>query len=138
MRLRCCQKNNGLQMKNAFMGMVMGVSVGSACFSAAQEKPNVLFIAVDDLRPELGCYGNAHIVTPNIDKLAAGGVLFERAFCAVPVCGASRNVWKMPAWSRPMSSSIGRTKQAASWPRGVPAPVKVGLLGKKRSSVRSL
>lgn len=53
-------------------------------------KPNVLFIAVDDLRPELACYGKRHIHSPNIDGLANSGVLFERAYCMVPTCGASR------------------------------------------------
>jgi hypothetical protein len=54
-----------------------------------------------------------------------------------PVCwisAATRSVLKMPSLALPMSSSIGSTKQAASWPSGVPAPVKVGLLGKKRRS----
>ncbi len=55
-----------------------------------QEKPNVLFICVDDLRPELGCYGKDYIHTPNIDKLAAEGVVFTRHFVQVPTCGASR------------------------------------------------
>ena len=53
-------------------------------------KPNVLFIAVDDLRPELGCYGQNHIVSPHIDRLANDGVVFNRAYCQSPVCGASR------------------------------------------------
>ncbi len=53
-------------------------------------RPNVLFIAVDDLRPELGCYNTPHIKTPHIDKLAAAGTVFERAYCQVAVCGASR------------------------------------------------
>lgn len=53
-------------------------------------KPNVLFIAVDDLRPELGCYGADQIHSPNIDKLAREGVMFERSYCNIPVCGASR------------------------------------------------
>lgn len=53
-------------------------------------KPNILFIAVDDLRPELGCYGQTQIKSPNIDKLAATGLLFSRSYCNVPVCGASR------------------------------------------------
>ncbi|RMG64626.1 MAG: DUF229 domain-containing protein [Bacteroidetes bacterium] len=51
---------------------------------------NVLFIAVDDLRPEFGAYGATHIQAPNLDRLAAEGVLFERAYCNVPVCGSSR------------------------------------------------
>ena len=53
-------------------------------------KPNVLFIAVDDLRPQLGCYGQDQIKSPNIDKLATLGTVFNRAYCQVAVCGASR------------------------------------------------
>ena len=51
---------------------------------------NVLFIMVDDLRPELFVYAQDHIKSPNIDALAARGVTFNRAYCNVPVCGASR------------------------------------------------
>ena len=54
------------------------------------EQPNILFIAVDDLRPELGCYGSEVALSPNIDRLAESGTVFERAYCQVPVCGASR------------------------------------------------
>jgi len=53
-------------------------------------KRNVLFIAVDDLRPELGCYGKTYIKSPNIDRLAEAGVLFKRAYCQQAVCGATR------------------------------------------------
>lgn len=54
------------------------------------ERSNVLFIAVDDLRPELNCYGRTEIKSPNIDAIAAKGTLFERTYCQVAVCGASR------------------------------------------------
>ncbi len=52
--------------------------------------PNILFIAVDDLRPELGCYSRDHIHSPNIDRLASEGTRFDRSYCNIPVCGASR------------------------------------------------
>ncbi|MFY0627940.1 MAG: sulfatase [Reichenbachiella sp.] len=55
-----------------------------------ENKPNVLFIYVDDLRPELNIYGAGHIQSPNIDKLASQSSLFAKAYCNVPVCGASR------------------------------------------------
>ncbi|MEZ6114870.1 MAG: sulfatase [Pirellulaceae bacterium] len=58
---------------------------------AAAERPNVLFIAVDDLRPELGCYGATHIHSPNIDRLAASGTVFRRAYCQQAVCSPSRS-----------------------------------------------
>ena len=58
--------------------------------AGSSDRPNVLFIAVDDLRPQLGCYGKSFMQTPCIDALASRGVLFERAFCMVPTCGASR------------------------------------------------
>ena len=57
----------------------------------AADKPNVLFIAVDDLRPEMGCYGNPVVKTPNFDRLAARGIVFNRAYCQQAVCSPSRS-----------------------------------------------
>ncbi len=56
----------------------------------APQQPNVLFICVDDLRPELACYGNEHIKSPNIDRLAENGAIFTNHFVSIPTCGASR------------------------------------------------
>lgn len=53
-------------------------------------RPNILFLAVDDLRPELGCYGKKNIHSPNIDHLASEGFIFKRAYCQQAVCGPSR------------------------------------------------
>jgi len=63
------------------------------CATADAAEPgkfNVLFIAVDDLRPEAGCYGNPIIKTPNIDALAGRGTVFRRAYCQQAVCSPSR------------------------------------------------
>ena len=57
---------------------------------AGSTQPNILFIAIDDLRPELGCYGAKHIISPNIDKLASEGIIFDRAYCQMAICMASR------------------------------------------------
>ena len=53
-------------------------------------KPNILLLYMDDLRPQLGCYGNDQMLSPNIDKLASTGIKFTEAYCNIPVCGASR------------------------------------------------
>ena len=54
------------------------------------KKQNILFIAVDDLRPELNCYGKTQIISPNIDAIASEGTIYNNAYVTVPVCGASR------------------------------------------------
>ena len=58
--------------------------------SESKKKMNILFIAVDDLRPELNFYGANHVKSPNLDQLAAESLVFNRAYCNIPVCGASR------------------------------------------------
>ena len=81
--------------RRTFLSQVAGAaalaSVGTAALCSKPVKhPNILFIVVDDLRPELGCFGHPMIKSPNIDKLAAHGTIFTNAYCNVPVCGASR------------------------------------------------
>ena len=61
-----------------------------SCLAQPVSKPNILFIMVDDLRPQLGCYGSPETISPNIDRLASEGLIFDQAYVQVPVCGASR------------------------------------------------
>lgn len=68
----------------------LGCVVNSNSTKTATKPKNILFIAVDDLRPELNFYGANHIQSPNLDKLATESLVFDRAYCNVPVCGASR------------------------------------------------
>jgi iduronate 2-sulfatase len=83
--LNCISSN---QVKIVGLSLLNGLLFGCNQ-DRSQEKPNVLFIIVDDLRPELACYGQK-IRTPNIDKLAENGIMFNRAYCNIPVSGASR------------------------------------------------
>lgn len=70
--------------------LVIPFLLGMAAPAHSAERPNVLFIGVDDLRPEIFCFGVEKMVTPNLDRLAERGVQFDRAYCNIAVCGASR------------------------------------------------
>lgn len=59
-------------------------------FGSDNKKPNVVFICVDDLRPNMGCYGDNLALTPHMDKLAGRGVVFNNAYCQQAVCNPSR------------------------------------------------
>lgn len=76
---------------------------------AATQRPNVLFIISDDLNADLGCYGHPLMKTPNIDRLAARGVRFDRAYCQYPLCGPSRNSFLTGL--HPNSTGIHRNAQ---------------------------
>lgn len=73
-----------------WIGVVVGLFVATPAAMSA-ERPNVLLICVDDLKPVLGCYGDKTVKSPNLDRLASRSVLFERAYCNQAVCSPSRN-----------------------------------------------
>jgi arylsulfatase A-like enzyme len=81
---------NNKKTLTSFVFFVMFGGIAAQQRDVVNQKPNILFIAVDDLRPELGCYGKTHIHSPNIDALAKSGLTFNRAYCNIPICGASR------------------------------------------------
>ena len=71
---------------------------------SAADKPNILFVAVDDLRPELGCYGSKIAISPHLDQLAGRGLLFERAYCQQAICRPSRA--SLMTGARPESTGL--------------------------------
>ncbi|MEM8733481.1 MAG: sulfatase-like hydrolase/transferase, partial [Planctomycetota bacterium] len=83
LRLRCQLLVNLLHF--AVLGFAFSCS-----FVFASDRKNVLLICVDDLRPELGCFGVDYIRSPNIDALAASGVAYPKHYVQAPTCGASR------------------------------------------------
>jgi iduronate 2-sulfatase len=93
--------------------------LGSTLTSSVAAQPlNVLFIAADDLRNDLGCYGHPMVKTPNLDRLAARGLVFNKAYCQQAVCNPSRasimtgkrldalRVWDLPTHFRSTSPDV--------------------------------
>jgi len=81
-------------LKSTFNRRIFLVAVSAlcalSCLGQSAKKPNLLFVIIDDLRPLIGCYGDATAVTPNLDALAADGMVFEHAYAQYPICGPSR------------------------------------------------
>ena len=93
----------------ALLGMAAFTMALSCPAAKAEGKLNVLFIAIDDLQTQLGCYGDTSVLSPNIDRLAGRGLLFERAYCQQAICSPSRI--SMLSGLRPDSTGIyGLTK----------------------------
>ena len=81
------------QMTKTFLRLILVATflLATGLLHATDKKPNVLFVAVDDLKPLIGSFGYTHARTPNIDRIAAKGTVFTRAYCMQAVCSPSRN-----------------------------------------------
>jgi arylsulfatase A-like enzyme len=80
----------GFLKRGAAATVAAGIGAPAVLRGAEKRKPNVLFIPVDDLRPQLPCFGRAQMIAPNFDKFAAAGTVFSRAYCQQAVCAPSR------------------------------------------------
>lgn len=87
-----------------YLLLVRSLVLVSVAQAAESSLPNVVFIGIDDMRPELGCYGSPIAVTPNMDAQASDGLLFNRAYVQQPICGPSRA--SLMTGMRPDSSGV--------------------------------
>ncbi len=72
------------------MGLVV-LGAGAVCAESRERQvKNIVLLYVDDLRPEINCYGKSKLITPNIDRLAERSLVFNKAYCQVPICMPSR------------------------------------------------
>ncbi|KAF0175443.1 MAG: sulfatase [Limisphaerales bacterium] len=106
---------------------LLSVLCAFALNSLAAARPNVLLICVDDLKPALGCYGDALAKSPNLDRLAARAVQFNRAFCNQAVCSPSRN--SLMTSLRPQT--LGIYDLPTHFRKGAPGAVTVGQFFKR-------
>lgn len=105
-------------MKKLLLAIGAAMAFGGGIAQAAN-RPNILLICVDDLKPILGCYGDRLVKSPNIDRLARRGMVFESAYCNQAVCAPSRNALLTGA----RSTTLGIYDLGTNFRRAVPAAV---------------
>lgn len=86
---------------------------------AAENRPNILWITIEDWSPDLSCYGTKGIDTPNVDKLAAEGIRYERAFTTAPVCSTSRSAMMTGFHQNYIGANQHRENQKKPLPHGI-------------------
>src|SRR5262249_60018378 len=98
-------------MRGVLLLALMSVAVVPAAVRAeAPQRPNVLWICADDHAPYVcGAYGNKIVRTPNLDRLAAEGMRFDRAYCNAPVCTASRQSFLTGRYPRTLGAPLLQT-----------------------------
>ena len=102
-------------LKSAATGLAVGVARG------ANAKPNIVWLIGEDLCPDLGCYGNRAIATPNLDRLASEGMRFDNAYVTNPICSPSRSAILTGMWQIAIDAQHHRSHRSDGYmlPEGV-------------------
>src|SRR5687768_6164393 len=107
---------------------VLALAVALTCFSAraaAGDLPNIVWIVAEDMSANMSCYGERAIRTPNIDRLAAEGVRFTRAFVTAPVCSPSRSALITGMYQTTIGAHNHRSSRGGGVPIHLPPKVKL-------------
>jgi arylsulfatase A-like enzyme/lysophospholipase L1-like esterase len=102
-------------MKNTLIRRSLALALLCACSAAAAPRPNILLVVSDDESPTLGVYGDANAKTPHLDRFAAGGIFFRRAYVTAPQCVQSRAA----IFASRSQVGIGMSRFSAPFPAGV-------------------
>lgn len=107
------------QLRLAPVLWLLCLFVAHATAADAPPKPNIVWIMAEDIGPDLGCYGTPALQTPNIDKLAAGGLQLERAYCTASICSTNRSAMMTGMYQTTIGAHHHRSKIG-----DLPPPVK--------------
>ena len=99
----------------------LGALTGAQAQNSGANRPNVLYVILEDSGPNFGCYGEPLVRTPNIDRLAAQGMRFTHAFCTAPVCSASRSALMSGRYQTNIGAHNHRTWDWHKKPLAAPA-----------------
>lgn len=108
--------------------------IAGMSLSQAAERPKVLLILVDDLKPALGCYGDAIAKTPCIDSLAANGMRFDLAYCHQAVCAPSRYTLMLGVPPKHPIPTLQALQSRRRYCNAFDCPLAIGDRGKKRTA----
>ena len=113
-------RKNRIEMKTLFLTFVAFLLVSiNSCNEAQKQRPNILWITIEDWSPDLSCYGTKGIFTPHVDKLASEGIRFETAFTTSPVCSTSRSAMMTGFHQNYIGAHQHRTHDKKPLPYGI-------------------